>query len=399
MNQSIPEQPIGGIYRRSEGRVAAGVASGIADRLGVHPVYVRAAFVVLTFVWGVGVLVYLGVWAATIDQSGVSQPLVDRPGDRQLVGLGVAFVGVLVMLRNLLPWPGDRLMWPVLGIGILAAVALDRWTDVARLTSPERQKTRLVLGAVLAFGGLALLGDFDPALLAPALLAMVLAAAGLAIAFGPWLYRAVSDLAQERAERIRQRQREEMASHLHDSVLQTLAMIQRTDDPKRIVTLARAQERELRRWLFESEADPGADSFAGAVQTAAAKVEADFDVVVEVVTVGDCELDDHLRALAAAGSEAIVNAAKHAGVDRVSVFLEVSDSDVELFVSDQGAGFDLDDIAADRRGITDSITRRVERHGGKAEIESVVGSGTEVQLTMPRMASVRGGNRDDGLSR
>lgn len=365
----------------------AGVAGGIADRLGVNPVYVRAAFVVLAFVWGLGGVVYLGLWAATIDQYGTSPSLVSEPSDRQVFGLGLGFFGLLLFVRSVLPWPGDRVMWPVLFTGLLTAVALDRWTDVSKLTSPEHQRARLFFGGIFVVGGIALLGDFDPALVAPSLLAMTLTAAGFLIAFGPWLYRAMADLSKERAEVIRRRQREEMASHLHDSVLQTLAMIQRTDDPKRIVTLARAQERELRRWLFESEWEGSSDSIAGAIQRTADKVEADYNVAVEVVHVGDCELDDKLRALASAGTEAIVNAAKHAGVDRVSVFLEVGEEEIELFVTDQGKGFDQEAVPADRRGITDSIVRRIERHGGSVEIESAVGSGTEIQITMPRKST------------
>ena len=174
-----------------------------------------------------------------------------------------------------------------------------------------------------------------------------------------------------------------MASHLHDSVLQTLAMIQRTDDPKRIATLARAQERALRRWLFDSEADVTSGTVAGGLQAQADRIESDFDVAVEVVTVGDATLDDRSRALVAAAGEAMTNAARHAGVERISVFLEVLADRVDVFVSDQGQGFDREAIPADRRGVSESIVKRVERQGGTVEIESKVGEGTEVHLSVP----------------
>lgn len=177
-----------------------------------------------------------------------------------------------------------------------------------------------------------------------------------------------------------------MAAHLHDSVLQTLALIQRTDDPRRMVTLARAQERELRRWLFESVPTAAAETVASALRAAAERVEADHDVPVEVVTVGDAELDERLRALAAAAGEAITNAAAHSGAGRVSVFCEVTDEGVEVYVVDQGKGFDPAAVAPDRRGIRDSIKGRVERHGGTARVDSRVGEGTEVALRMSREA-------------
>ncbi len=371
-----------GISRRSRERVVAGVAGGIADRLGVPAMYVRASFVILSLVWGLGIFVYVGVWAATIDRVGVSQPLVGAVSPRQTFGLGLALFGLLLFLRGVLPWPGDQLVWPLAGVLMTVAVVAERRLDLVRLGDPRYTRARLVIGLGLVIGGFVVLGDLDPALVAPALVAALLTVAGMAIAAGPWLYRAVEDLARERRERIRQEERADMAAHLHDSVLQTLAMIQRTDDPKRVATLARAQERELRRWLFESETDSAAETLAGVVRAAADRVESDFDVAVEVVTVGDVPLDDSIRALAAAAGEAITNAAKHSGADRVSVFIEVGESEVELFVTDQGKGFDISTVPEHRRGLSESVIRRVERHGGVAVVESEPGGGTEVHLTM-----------------
>jgi signal transduction histidine kinase len=151
-----------------------------------------------------------------------------------------------------------------------------------------------------------------------------------------------------------------------------------------MVTLARAQERELRKWLYERFPEASDESFAAQLQAAADRIESDFDIPVEVVTVGDLAVDEHLRALTAAAGEALTNAAKHAGVDRISLFAEVTEDMVEVFVTDQGRGFEPGEVNGDRRGIADSIVGRLTRHGGTAIVNSEVGEGTEVQLTMPR---------------
>jgi signal transduction histidine kinase len=174
-----------------------------------------------------------------------------------------------------------------------------------------------------------------------------------------------------------------MAAHLHDSVLQTFALIQRTDDPKKMVTLARSQERELRSWLFDEEATD-TQTLRGALADAANSVEEAHDVPVRIVVVGDSSLpSDKQAALVGAATEAMLNAAKHSGADRVSVFAETNDGTVEVFVTDQGKGFDVDGVDDDRRGLAESIRGRMNRHGGKAEVDSEVGVGTEVHLTMP----------------
>ena len=174
-----------------------------------------------------------------------------------------------------------------------------------------------------------------------------------------------------------------MAAHLHDSVLQTLALIQRTDQPREMVALARNQERELRAWL--GGAAPRSDqSLSTAIETALSAVELQFKVPIEVVTVGDAPVDERTQAVVDACREAAVNAAKHSGADQISVYLEVEDDAITAYVRDQGSGFDPDGVAPDRRGISDSIRGRMERAGGTASIDSEVGLGTEVKLVMPR---------------
>lgn len=191
-------------------------------------------------------------------------------------------------------------------------------------------------------------------------------------------------LTRERAARARADERAEVAAHLHDSVLQTLAMIQRDSSAtERVRGLARSQERELRDWLYESE-DGQPAGFREAVRAMAADIDDMAEAAVEVVIVGDAPLDDHLDALVRAGREAVLNAAKHARTAEVSVYAEASRAEAAIFVKDRGAGFDPAAVPDDRRGIADSIVGRMERHGGSATITSAPGQGTEVRLLLPR---------------
>jgi signal transduction histidine kinase len=218
----------------------------------------------------------------------------------------------------------------------------------------------------------------------------------IAVLCGPWWLRVMRDLGVERQARIRAEERAEMASRVHDSVLQTLALIQRrADSPQQVVQLARAQERELRSWLFDGRAPGSMDgiaaTFAAAIRLIQQDVEAQYGVAIEAVTVGDCELhdDDDLGALLAAAREAAVNAAKWSGAPVISLFAEVEPGEVSVFVRDRGRGFDPDAVPADRKGLAESVRARMERRGGQASIRSVPGEGTEVSLTMPRTASAR----------
>ncbi|HKA98698.1 MAG TPA: ATP-binding protein, partial [Streptosporangiaceae bacterium] len=214
------------------------------------------------------------------------------------------------------------------------------------------------------------------------------------VGLGPWWLRIARDLVIERQARARAEERADMAARLHDSVLQTLALIQRrADQPQQVIQLARAQERELRSWLFDG---PPPGSVAGQGMTLAAgvrliqqEVEAQHEIAVEVVTVGDCELDDDLSALLAAAREATVNAAKWSGAPVVSLFAEVEPTEVVLFVRDRGRGFDPETVPGDRKGLAESIRARITRRGGSATVRSAPGEGTEVSLVMPRAAGRR----------
>ena len=280
------------------------------------------------------------------------------------------------------------------GAGRIAPRAQIEQAPVLGLTDrPSRRAlmARVVVGLVLVAGGLGgLVATRHPdrtALQAVASAAVVVV--GFLVVFGPWWLALARDLALERRERVRTQERADMAAAIHDSVLQTLALIQRSSaNPREVTRLARAQERELRAWLFEARAPGSFD--ASAVTTVAegvavveAEVEESHGVAIESVVVGDRRLDDRLRALLAAGREAAANAAAWSGATTVSIFVEVEPTRVSMFVRDRGQGFDPADVGEDRRGISDSIRARMARHGGTSDIRSVRGEGTEVALIMP----------------
>jgi signal transduction histidine kinase len=219
-----------------------------------------------------------------------------------------------------------------------------------------------------------------------ALLAPGAVAGALLLIAGPWLWRLALERDAERAARIRTEERSEVAARVHDSVLQTLALIQRhSSEPRRVAALARRQERELRGWLYEDR--PLGDEHASlvtALSAAAADVEEMHGVRVELASAGDCPVDERAGAVVLAAREAMANAAKFAGVEEIDVYVEVTDDALAVFVRDRGAGFDRAAVPADRRGLAESIARRLERAGGRATVTAAPGEGTEVELHLPR---------------
>ncbi|HEU4894264.1 MAG TPA: ATP-binding protein, partial [Acidimicrobiia bacterium] len=334
-----------------------------------------------------GGVLYLLFWLATYEK------VEDRPADPvenvRAIGLGIAFTGLLFLLGAVGLWPSTVVVLTAAALSFGTAALTDPSSPgpFAALMNPEVQKVgkaRLVLGIARLAGGIIM---FSTAIgqvfeLSVVFLAVFLTGLGVFVAFGPWVRRLLGDLSAERSERIRQEERAEVAAHLHDSVLQTLALIQRTDDPQRMAMLARHQESELRDWLYGTAPLDGVDLVSTALKQAAARVESDFQIPIDVVTVGDVAMSERTRALVLAATEAMVNAAKHSEVDRISLYLEVDSDEIQVYVTDQGLGFDLDGVPPDRRGISESIRARMEKVGGEVAIDSVAGEGTEVMLKL-----------------
>lgn len=366
-----------------------GFAAGIADAIGLPAVYVRAAFVVLTFAGGVGLLAY-GIGVILTISHIETEPTVREISTSQKIGLALMFLAALVALETAQIWFGDAVVWPVALIAFGLAAMLDRsGEDFTTWLDPESDERptfgRIVVGSAVLLSGVALFffASNQFSALGTTLFAVLVTVLGLALLAGPFLWRLMTALSEERRDRIRSEERSEVAAHLHDSVLQTLALIQRADEPAKMVTLARAQERELRSWLFEQNPDVDAAQLSTVLQRAASRVERDYDVRIDVVTVGDMSVSGSIEAVVKAAGEAMINAARHAGVNHVSVYAEVSDESVDVYVTDQGLGFDLAAVGDDRHGLSDSIVARMKRHGGEAVIETEVGEGTEVHLSMP----------------
>jgi signal transduction histidine kinase/phage shock protein PspC (stress-responsive transcriptional regulator) len=381
-----------------------GVCAGIAAQLGWDVLLVRIAFVALAFAGGIGLVIYLLMWALVPARGGsaaVDVPrLAGRGGLEVGLGVGLLVLAVLLTMRGLGVWWSDAIVWPLVGITAGAALL---WRGAAAgqpvggEESPDLDEeaaaeeavvaaSRTGLGAVLVVtAGLIFLATTGALSLArDVLLSVLVVAVVLAVIFAPWISRLARSLTLERAERIRSQERAEVAAHLHDSVLQTLALVQqRSDDPRAVEALARRQERELRAWLGGRAAPGGEERLGAALEGAADEVERDHGVRVEVVTVGDAELDDRSRALVAAAREAMVNAAKFGGGSPVDVYAEANGDDLQVYVRDRGPGFDPEQVAPDRRGVRESIVGRMQRHGGSAVISSRAGEGTEVELTLP----------------
>jgi phage shock protein PspC (stress-responsive transcriptional regulator) len=383
-----------------------GVAGGLGERLAVDPALVRAAFVVLATAGGVGVVAYLVLYALAADPpppgSGAGRQTGREPTATSAAALGLVVLGSLLLLRDLGLWFGNALVWPVALAAFGSAVVWGRGDDaerdrLARLAAripgnPLRwlfapgaaTLVRVGVGGLLVALGLVALLPTGPGIRdAPdGLLAILFTMAGTVLVLWPAILRLARQVNDERYERIRSEERAEMAAHLHDSVLQTLALIQRSGDARETAALARAQERELRAWLYGRGAAEE-DLLSSAVESLASRVEQLHHVKVEVVVVGDRPLDPRGRAVVRAAGEALHNAARHSGAEAVSVYVESGADGLHAYVTDEGRGFDPTAVPPDRRGIADSIVGRVERHGGTVTITSDPGEGTEVHLHVP----------------
>lgn len=398
------------LRRPPRGRWVGGVCAGVALHLGAPVAVVRALFVLLTLIGALGLGLYVFFWVTVPVGDPVAVAAEERPAalrriaprlrapDRKVpltdIGLGLVLLvaaGLLVAVRG-----GARIdySWVVptlillVGTGLawsqLDAVQRGRWLSVAGGRTPV-SVVRLAGGLVLVGVGVVLLvGQREPIdALARSAVAALAVLLGVALVLAPWWLRLVRELGDERAARARESERADIAAHLHDSVLQTLALIRaRAGDADDVARLARAQERELRAWLYDDRTTAGT-SLAAELRDVVAEVEDRFAVAVETVVVGDCVPDNGAEALLQATREALLNAARH-GRPPLSLYLECTQDQVEVFVRDRGEGFDLDEVPPDRFGVRESIVGRMRRRGGTATVRSRPGQGTEVHLCLPR---------------
>jgi len=401
--------PLRPLRRGRDNSILGGVCGGFATRLGIKERNIRIMFALLTLIFGLGILLYMTFWLVFTrsgEDHSIIQQIFQNRREAQLVL--VAFIATLILIILLQTTGGrtsDGFGWPLLLSGF-ASFAVWRGASIderSHLTeffntapfvgsafSKSRRGTalRIVVGAALVFFGLRQLhhiggfwGSTGSGIVGTAVLVV-----GVLVLFAPWWLQNVRELTSERRERVRIEERASMVAHIHDSVLQTLTLIERAAaNEGDVVRLARNQERELRQWLFSPETVTNAStSFVGLVGAIEHDVENDYGVRVELVTVGDCVPDDRVVTLVAAGREAAINAAKWSDASSVSIFTEVEPATISIFVRDRGVGFDLDAIPNDRKGIALSIRQRMGQLGGEAFINTAVGSGTEVQLVMPR---------------
>jgi len=392
------------LTRRPEGRWVAGVCNGLAAALGVQVGALRAVVVLLA----IGslpavVLLYALAWLflPPEGEDGATEPARLNIGDRpaevvDALAVLAIVAGAVLLLGQFTAWLPTGVVAPALLATLGAGVA---WGLGGRAGAGTGRRERLrplfvAIGVSLVLiGGLATLATVgDLRSIGRSAAGAAVLVAGAVLLLGPWMARLARNLTDERRQRIRSEERAEVAAHLHDGVLQTLALIQkRAGDDKAVRSLARRQERELRSWLYGARgAGPQANGHAD-VSTVATLLRRELDdledhygVRFDAVLVGDAPLDDAGRALVAAGREAALNAARHSGVDTVDVYLEVEPDRVSLFVRDRGRGFDPAAVPPDRRGVADSIEARVRRHGGSAEVRSAPGEGAEVELSVPR---------------
>ncbi len=354
------------VTRVEGGRALGGVAAGIGRSFRVDPTLVRLTFALLAFANGAGVVAYAAGWLALVPEQG-SPP---SPRRRVLGLLALALAGLLLLGGLGLP---DSVIWP-------AAVA-----TAGFLLTKSPHRTRVVAGFILIALAILLFVDQNAGSGGGgAALESSAVAIALLLVLGPWAWRLAAERDAERTGRIRQQERAEMAARVHDSVLQTLALVQReAADPRRVATLARRQERELRSWLYP---DPSSveGGLAAAIEAAAAEVEELHGVPVELVRTGDVPFDERVEALVLAAREAMANAARHSGADEVSTFVDVGVDEVAVYVRDRGAGFDPDTPPTGAHGIAQSIRGRMERAGGTAAIVSSADGGTEVELRLRR---------------
>ncbi|PLS27009.1 histidine kinase [Bifidobacterium anseris] len=426
------------LMRPRKGRWIAGVARGVSMHLGVPVVWVRLAFVVLCALYGVGLGAYVALWLlipagdpeaearriaavahaadaplakgnarpgaadarAGIDDAGdydatdytglnSAAPTISGESLKQLfdeaskpalfASLGVLLIACTIVINMAASRAGTILpaALAVIGLGIA-------WM---RYNAPRGQVMTTAIGVALEFVAYVVflvqpLFAHREVTLARSLVSGLLLVFAVIGTLTPWIMALMRGFTNERALKEREEERADMTAHLHDGVLQTLALIQlHAAEPQTVFTLARSQERELRSWLYQERTTSDRSVKAGLTQIAA-QIEDSHGKPIDVVTVGDARPSAQTDALLDAAAQAMVNAVTHGG-EPVSVYCEASDTLVEVFVRDHGDGFRMEDVPPERLGIRESIIGRIRRRGGSVEIVSRLGWGTEVRMHMP----------------
>lgn len=375
------------VYTRPrEGAVFAGVAAGLARHLGVDVFWVRLVLLGLTVTGGVGVLLYAGIWLVSTRDAGTADAPPTRTRVPALGWWGLILVTLVLGSTMSVSTDGEgglhvELLVPLVVVALGAVLV---WQAYDRGVRGAAGVASVLVGTGLVFVGVVVLlvGTSSDGFV-QALTAVVFTLAGVAVIGVPAALRVSERLSTERAEKLAGEQRAAIAAHLHDSVLQTLALIQKNAaEPETVSRLARSQERELRQWLFDTQEKQTLSVF-GALERACGEVEDLFGLHLAPVTVGeDRPLSDAAQAAVLAAREACVNVAKHAGVDGADVYAELLGGRLEIFVRDRGRGFDPEAVPADRHGLADSVHGRVERVGGTATVRSTPGEGTEVRVAV-----------------
>lgn len=401
------------LWRDPGNGVVAGVCAGLGQRFGIDPVLLRIALAVVVIATAGVALVGYGIAWLALPVRGRQQarrespalPRLGRGGWRVGAGAGLLTLSALLVFRELGLWWSDALVWPLV-LAISGAALLwrqsramapgpspPRAADAGGTPAPEPRRHagpadlyRGGFGIALVVGAALLFLSTNDALgtTREVVLATLAGVMALALILAPFLWRLGRNLASERAERIRSQERAELAAHLHDSVLQTLTLMQkRAGNAREVAALARRQERELRSWLFDGAERRDGASLAAALEAAGAAVEDAHGVAIEVVSVGDRRIDPQGEALIAATREALTNAAKFAGdAGAIAVYAEMDRERAQVFVRDRGEGFEPAAVPADRRGLRESIIGRMARNGGSATVRSSPGEGTEVELVI-----------------
>lgn len=398
-------------YRPKPHRVVGGVAAGLAVQFRTNPFLVRVVLLLTAALGGTGLWFYMLMWiftkAGTEEQNDAADHLLcevedrasksgqltqlSRVGNFGLVVLGL--VGAFLSIALVTGFRGaDLLSIVVVGIG---ALLLWRAYDqgVETLAAP-RSLLGIAAGTALVLSGIVFVtvNWTSPAMFGATLAAVLLTLAGAAVLAVPLVVRMWQRLNEEREAKAKADERAEIASRLHDSVLQTLALIQkRSENPAEVARLARGQERELRQWLFGSQDNlsGGASTVFKAIELACGEVEDMYGVRIAPVVVGsDCTLDDVAQAGILAAREAMVNSAKHSGENTADVYAEVLGGQLDIFVRDRGVGFNPAAVDPSRHGLAESVHGRVERAGGQVQVKTAPGEGVEVHISLPLSSEV-----------